>query len=156
VTAVECGFHFAMSLVARSKDLVAGGKLMPDLIRPDNTLFVILSCEGPDRYAQAGGPGTRVTQLGAAPAGCGYETHLFFVGDPSLPGLELLFPFGLVGLEAMAAGGIVLTGSTGEEYICDGQEPLWEDPQTYHLSPRSSAILLACGTQGQTALTEAK
>jgi isoamylase len=37
-----------------------------------------------------------------------------------------------------------------------GEEPLWEDPRTYHLSPRSSAILLAFGTQGQTALTEAK
>ena len=40
-----------------------------------------------------------------------------------------------------------------------GEEPLWEDPRTYHLSPRSSAILLARGTNGQrwqTALTEAK
>lgn len=62
--------------------------MMTDLIRPDNAVFVILSFEGPDRYAQAGGLGTRVTQLGAALAGRGYETHLFFVGDPSLPGLE--------------------------------------------------------------------
>jgi glycosyltransferase involved in cell wall biosynthesis len=30
-------------------------------------------------------------------------------------------PFGLVGLEAMAAGGLVLTGATGEEYATDGQ-----------------------------------
>jgi glycogen operon protein len=40
-----------------------------------------------------------------------------------------------------------------------GEEPLWEDPQTYHLSPRSSAILLARGTNGkkwQAALTETK
>jgi pullulanase/glycogen debranching enzyme len=40
-----------------------------------------------------------------------------------------------------------------------GEEPLWEDPRTYHLSPRSSVILLARGTNGQrfqTALTEAK
>ena len=28
-----------------------------------------------------------------------------------------------------------------------GEEPLWEDPRTYHLSPRSSAILLARGTE---------
>jgi isoamylase len=28
-----------------------------------------------------------------------------------------------------------------------GEEPLWEDPHTYHLSPRSSAILLARGTK---------
>ena len=30
-------------------------------------------------------------------------------------------PFGLVGLEAMAAGGVVLTGATGEEYVVDGE-----------------------------------
>jgi glycosyltransferase involved in cell wall biosynthesis len=30
-------------------------------------------------------------------------------------------PFGLVGLEAMAAGGLVFTGATGEEYATDGQ-----------------------------------
>jgi len=40
-----------------------------------------------------------------------------------------------------------------------GEEPLWEDPRTYHLSRRSSVVLLARGTNGQkrqTALTEAK
>ena len=40
-----------------------------------------------------------------------------------------------------------------------GEEPLWEDPRTYHLSPRSSVVLLARGTNGQkrqTALGEAK
>jgi hypothetical protein len=30
-------------------------------------------------------------------------------------------PFGLVGLEAMAAGGVVLTGPTGETYSSDGE-----------------------------------
>lgn len=30
-------------------------------------------------------------------------------------------PFGLVGLEAMAAGGLVFTGATGEEYALDGE-----------------------------------
>lgn len=29
-----------------------------------------------------------------------------------------------------------------------GEEPLWEDPHTYHLGPRSSAILLTRGTNG--------
>jgi len=39
-----------------------------------------------------------------------------------------------------------------QDLFAAGEEPLLEDPQTYHLSPRSSAILLArC-----TALTEAK
>jgi isoamylase len=30
-----------------------------------------------------------------------------------------------------------------QDLFAAGEEPLWEDPQTYHLSPRSSAILLA-------------
>jgi len=33
-------------------------------------------------------------------------------------------PFGLVGLEAMAAGGVVLTGATGEEYVVDGESAI--------------------------------
>lgn len=57
-------------------------------IHPDNTVFVILSFEGPDRYAQAGGLGVRVTQLSHTLAGHGFQTHLLFVGDPNLPGLE--------------------------------------------------------------------
>jgi isoamylase len=46
-----------------------------------------------------------------------------------------------------------------QDMFAAGEEPLWEDPQTYHLSPRSCAILLARGTNGQrrqTALTEAR
>jgi glycosyltransferase involved in cell wall biosynthesis len=30
-------------------------------------------------------------------------------------------PFGLVGLEAMAAGGMIYTGGTGEDYAVDGR-----------------------------------
>jgi len=46
-----------------------------------------------------------------------------------------------------------------QDLFAAGEEPLWEDPRTYHLSPRSSAILLARYTnyqRWQTALTEAK
>lgn len=57
-------------------------------IHPNNTVFVILSFEGPDRYAQAGGLGVRVTQLSRTLAEHGFETHLFFVGDPDLPGMQ--------------------------------------------------------------------
>jgi isoamylase len=32
-----------------------------------------------------------------------------------------------------------------QDLFVAGEEPLWEDPQTYHLSPRSSAILLVRG-----------
>lgn len=57
---------------------------------PENTIFVILSFEGPDPYSQAGGLGTRIHNLGEALGAAGYETHLFFVGDPDLPGEESL------------------------------------------------------------------
>ena len=56
---------------------------------PSNLEFVILSFEGPDQpYSQAGGLGVRVTNLTAALAAKGFATHLFFVGDPDLPGYE--------------------------------------------------------------------
>jgi glycosyltransferase involved in cell wall biosynthesis len=50
--------------------------------------FVILSFEGPDRYSHAGGLGSRVGGLSHALADMGLETHLFFIGDPDLPGHE--------------------------------------------------------------------
>jgi glycogen operon protein len=46
-----------------------------------------------------------------------------------------------------------------QDLFTAGEEPLLENPQAYRLSPRSSAILLARGTNGQrfqTALPEAK
>jgi glycosyltransferase involved in cell wall biosynthesis len=50
--------------------------------------FHILSFEGPDPYAQAGGIASRVTGLAQALANGGFETHLWFVGAPELPGHE--------------------------------------------------------------------
>ena len=50
--------------------------------------FHILSFEGPDPYSRAGGLATRVTGLAETLAGLGFETHLWFVGDPVLPGHE--------------------------------------------------------------------
>ena len=52
--------------------------------------FVVLSFEGPDAYSHAGGLGSRVTELVNALSNMGFETHLFFVGDPNLPGHECL------------------------------------------------------------------
>jgi glycosyltransferase involved in cell wall biosynthesis len=52
--------------------------------------FVILSFEGPDPYSRAGGLGTRVSELSKALSSLGFETHLFFIGDPYLPGHEIL------------------------------------------------------------------
>jgi glycosyltransferase involved in cell wall biosynthesis len=51
--------------------------------------FHILSFEGPDRYSRAGGLATRVEGLADTLAGFGFETHLWFIGDPDLPGHEI-------------------------------------------------------------------
>ncbi|MFI5283698.1 MAG: glycosyltransferase family 4 protein [Candidatus Dormibacterales bacterium] len=55
---------------------------------PSNTVFVILSFEGPDVYSQAGGLGVRAKGLSRALAELGYQTYLYFCGDPDLPGVE--------------------------------------------------------------------
>ncbi len=51
-------------------------------------MVVLVSFEGPDPYAQAGGLGVRVTGLAHTLAHLGFETHLFFIGDPRSPGEE--------------------------------------------------------------------
>jgi glycosyltransferase involved in cell wall biosynthesis len=55
---------------------------------PADTVFAVLSFEGPDVYSQAGGLGVRAKELSRALAEQGYPTHLFFVGDPAEPGEE--------------------------------------------------------------------
>ncbi len=57
-------------------------------INSGNTIFVILSFEGPDIYSQAGGLGVRVTHLSQTLATAGFPTHLFFIGDPHFKGEE--------------------------------------------------------------------
>ncbi|HEU4994561.1 MAG TPA: glycosyltransferase family 4 protein [Gemmatimonadaceae bacterium] len=57
-------------------------------ITPANAAFVLVTFEGPDPYAQAGGLGVRMTGLAGTLADTGYETHVFFIGDPALPGEE--------------------------------------------------------------------
>jgi glycosyltransferase involved in cell wall biosynthesis len=57
-------------------------------ITEENTVFAILSFEGPDLYSQAGGLGVRVTHLSETLAREGFDTHLFFIGDPGLKGEE--------------------------------------------------------------------
>jgi glycosyltransferase involved in cell wall biosynthesis len=51
----------------------------------DDMQFHILSFEGPDGYARAGGIASRITGLSEALADARFETHLWFVGDPQLP-----------------------------------------------------------------------
>jgi glycosyltransferase involved in cell wall biosynthesis len=55
----------------------------------------ILSFEGYDPYACAGGLASRITGLVNSFAEVGYETHLWFVGDPYLPGHEICDGFQL-------------------------------------------------------------
>jgi glycosyltransferase involved in cell wall biosynthesis len=57
--------------------------------RPPSPTFVLLSFEGPDEYCRAGGLAARVSGLAGALAQEGYETHLFFIGSPDQPGLEV-------------------------------------------------------------------
>src|SRR5258708_32486206 len=58
------------------------------VFEPRGTVFVILSFEGPDVYSQAGGLGVRVKGLARSLAKLGYQTYLYFCGDPDLPGEE--------------------------------------------------------------------
>jgi glycosyltransferase involved in cell wall biosynthesis len=60
------------------------------IFTPDRTVFVLLSFEGPDLYSQAGGLGVRMKGLSRTLAILGYDTHLYFCGDPDLPGEETL------------------------------------------------------------------
>ncbi|MFH0769384.1 MAG: glycosyltransferase [Chloroflexota bacterium] len=57
-------------------------------ITADNTVFVLLSFEGPDWYSLAGGLGVRVTNLANTLAQKGFATHLFFIGSPEGKGDE--------------------------------------------------------------------
>ncbi len=52
--------------------------------------FHMLSFEGPDAYSRAGGLATRADGLVRTLADLGFEAHLWFVGDPGLPGHEAL------------------------------------------------------------------
>ena len=51
--------------------------------------FHVLSFEGPDEYSRAGGLATRVEGLTETLAALGFETHLWFIGDPERPGHEI-------------------------------------------------------------------
>jgi glycosyltransferase involved in cell wall biosynthesis len=57
--------------------------------------FHILSFEGPDPYARAGGIASRIEGLSGTLADLGFDTHLWFVGDPGLPGHESRGPLTL-------------------------------------------------------------
>lgn len=101
--------------------------------------FVILSFEGPDPYSCAGGLGTRVSELSKALASTGYETHLFFVGDPDLPGHESIMDGRLQlhrwcqWISRYHAGG-VYDGEEGKVADWTGSLPPWLETEI--LEPR--------------------
>ena len=64
--------------------------MKPERIQPENTVFVLLSFEGPDAYSMAGGLGVRMVNVARTLSQKGFTTHFFFVGDPNLPGEEVL------------------------------------------------------------------
>lgn len=55
-------------------------------INADNTIFVLLSFEGPDPYSLAGGLGVRMINISQILTHMGFPTHFFFIGDPKLKG----------------------------------------------------------------------
>ncbi len=57
-----------------------------------HSVAALLSFEGPDRYASVGGLGTRETSFARALGEAGIETSLFFIGDPALPPVEVMWP----------------------------------------------------------------
>src|SRR5262249_3360959 len=50
--------------------------------------FHLVSFEGPDAYARAGGLATRVEGLASALVAHGFDVHLWFIGDPCAPAVE--------------------------------------------------------------------
>ena len=68
--------------------LASATDLPPGLQAPQPeraTSFHILSFEGPDPYARAGGISSRICGLAETLAASGFETHLWFIGDPGAP-----------------------------------------------------------------------
>lgn len=61
---------------------------MPDGEARERFQIHLLSFEGPDAYARAGGLASRISGLTEALAATGHETHLWFVGSPYAAGHE--------------------------------------------------------------------
>jgi glycosyltransferase involved in cell wall biosynthesis len=66
--------------------------------------------------------------------------HVFYAAADFVLANSKHEPFGLVGLEAMAAGGVVLTGPTGETYSSDGEGAIALDTD----SPDELVLTMGC------------
>ncbi len=108
---------------------------VPDTtLLPEQVQFHILSFEGPDDYSRAGGIASRITGLAEALAAGGFETHLWFIGDPDQPGFErrgnLMLHRWCQWISAYHRGGVY-----------EGEEGKWAD-YTASLPPFLGAELL--------------
>jgi glycosyltransferase involved in cell wall biosynthesis len=110
--------------------------------------FHVLSFEGPDAYARAGGLASRVDGLTASLCGLGFETHLWFVGDPRAPGHErrgcLQLHRWCQWISAMHPGG-VYDGEEGKwrDYSASLPPFLWREALRGHLARGGHAVVLA-------------
>jgi glycosyltransferase involved in cell wall biosynthesis len=110
--------------------------------------FHVLSFEGPDGYARAGGLASRVDGLTQATAMLGIDTHLWFVGDPDLAGHEVHPPLALhrwcQWISRHHPGG-VYDGEDGKwrDYGASLPPYLWHEVLAPHLAAEGRAVVLA-------------
>jgi glycosyltransferase involved in cell wall biosynthesis len=110
--------------------------------------FHVLSFEGPDAYARAGGLASRVDGLTATLCELGFETHLWFVGDPAAPGHErrgcLELHRWCQWISALHPGG-VYDGEEGKQrdYAASLPPFLWREHLRGHLGRGGHAVVLA-------------
>ncbi|GIX49327.1 MAG: hypothetical protein KatS3mg131_3538 [Candidatus Tectimicrobiota bacterium] len=110
--------------------------------------FHVLSFEGPDPYSYAGGLASRVTGLTEALAAAGFETHLWFIGDPALPGHErrgrLVLHRWCQWISRYHAAG-VYDGEEGKraDYTASLPPFLWREVLAAHLQRGGRAVVLA-------------
>ncbi len=128
---------------------------LPGTQNNQSITFVILSFEGPDTYSHAGGLGSRVTELVNALSGMGFETHLFFIGDPNLPGHESLkkgklhFHRWCQWISRYHPGG-VYDGEEGKLYDWERSLPDWlEKEMLQHKVSRGESVIII-GEEWQT------
>jgi glycogen operon protein len=76
------------------------------------------------------------------------QRDLFLMFNAGADAVDFVLPPVLPGIQWHLA--VDTFRETPQDLFAAGEEPIWEDPHTYHLSPRSSVILLARGTNCQT------
>ncbi len=110
--------------------------------------FHVLSFEGPDGYSRAGGIASRIEGLTETLAELGFETHLWFVGDPDRPGYEVRGQLHLhrwcQWISRYHPGG-VYDGEEGKQLDFSSSLPpfLVDEVMTPHLAAGKHAVILA-------------